>query len=39
MELWRDENRAFLVDIPDLPGCKADRTTVVVEAVIDAPEE
>lgn len=26
---WSDEDQAFLVDVPDLPGCKADWKTVV----------
>ena len=32
---WSDEDQAFLVDVPDLPGCKADGKTVV-EAVSNA---
>ena len=32
---WSDEDNAFLVDVPDLPGCKADGKTVS-EAVENA---
>lgn len=32
---WSDEDQAFLVDVPDLPGCKADGKTEV-EAVSNA---
>ena len=32
---WSDEDMVFLIDVPDLPGCKADGKTVV-EAVRNA---
>ena len=32
---WSDEDQAFLVDVPDLPGCMADGKTEV-EAVSNA---